>query len=97
MCEEAASTCRALAWVDNEPVKGIWVGRQTDAGNVAVGVCHRPPCREAEDNAFFRQVGEAPCLRPWSSLETLTPVVSAGGTVWQGRRQAWRLLEAPTS
>lgn len=66
--QECMELCPGM---DNEPLKSgfqLQVGRQTDVGDIAVGVCYRLPDQEAEDEAFFRQLEKPQVRRPWSSL-----------------------------
>ena len=39
--------------IDDKPVKSLWVRRQTNIGDVVVGVCYRLPQQEEEADEPF--------------------------------------------
>ena len=79
----------------NEPVKSIWVGRQSNVGDIVVGVCFRPPEQEAEDEAFIRQLEEASCLQATVLTGDFNPCDICWRHSTGGRKQPRRFLECP--
>ena len=94
LCVREQQECMELCpGMDNEPVKSIWVGKQTDVGDVVVGVCYRPLHEEAEAEALFRELEEASCLQAMVLTGDFNPCDICWRDSTAGCKQSRRFLE----